>query len=252
MNAVKELVNDLKTPSAIAIAFFVVSLFAHPEAAWQRVAQISLIYSLCIYLSVFLAYKIAGNLFEVDFKRSFLISIVGVSTGAMIAQVLRAQIESREVLWHQLPNIILIGAFISLMFIYRGYHLSKKEENEELIKLNAILKSKSEKKYLLRVSANHGNQKKIIETKDIKYFISMDHYTHAVTSEGEYIVDLSIKKLNLELNPNQFVQIHRNSIVNLNDIKSIENGSQWIVKTKSGTDLSVSRNSRKRLKEALL
>jgi hypothetical protein len=185
------------------------------------------------------------------FAASFATSLIGLSTGSVLGQSIRAFITGTDINLTQVPFIIVIGSFISMMFIYRDRNKQQEVENTELNAINLKLKERRDKKYLSTITATIGNTQKVLPTTEILFFKSMDHYTHACTEEGEHIIDYSIKKLSEKLDPNKFIQIHRNCIVSLEQIESIENGSQWFVKTKSGEELRVSRNSRKKLKDSL-
>lgn len=185
------------------------------------------------------------------FAASFMTSFVGLSAGAVLGQAIRAYITGKTIDLSHVPFIVVIGSFISLMFIYRDRNKQQEVENAELSAINSKLKERREKKFLSTITATIGNTQKVLSTSDILFFKSMDHYTHACTEEGEHIIEYSIKKLAEELDPNKFVQIHRNCIVSLEQIESIENGNQWFIKTKSGEELKVSRNSRKKLRESL-
>ena len=66
------------------------------------------------------------------FAGSFATSITGLSVGAMTGQLLRAFFTGKEYQWSEIPFIIVIGSFISLMFIYRDHTKIQIIENAEL------------------------------------------------------------------------------------------------------------------------
>jgi DNA-binding LytR/AlgR family response regulator len=70
---------------------------------------------------------------------------------------------------------------------------------------------------------------------DIAYFQSDNKYTVVMTREGEALLRKPIRDLLALLDPNQFKQIHRATIVNMKAIASIarDDSGKGIVKLKS-------------------
>jgi DNA-binding LytR/AlgR family response regulator len=87
----------------------------------------------------------------------------------------------------------------------------------------------------------------LLKVNDIIYFISRDHYTSAITHEGEQIIDFSIAYLMERLNPNHFFRCHRNCIVSLKHIKLIGRASESELVLLNGFKIPVSRNRRSSL-----
>ncbi|MCR9204743.1 MAG: LytTR family transcriptional regulator [Halobacteriovoraceae bacterium] len=255
-NQMKETREGLKITLGISVAFFLVSIVGKAPTVWLNVFKISLGYGIPIYGMIWLSYAAIGKVVKskdmnFGFWLSFATSFVGLTAGSFIGEILKAIVLEKETSFTQTPFIILIGSFISLMFIYRDQNRVSELEKAELNEINERLKERQSKKYLKSITSSLGNSQKVLPVSDILFFKSMDHYTHACTKEGEHIIDYSIKKLSDELDPNHFIQIHRNCIVSLSQVSSIENGNHWFVKTKTGEELKVSRNSRKKLKESL-
>ena len=71
------------------------------------------------------------------------------------------------------------------------------------------------------ITASHGNQTRMVLVQDVVYFQSDSKYTRVVTREGELLIKKPIKALADELDPSAFRQIHRSTIVNLREIKSL-------------------------------
>ena len=246
----------------ITLGFFLVSIPGHSTDLWGVVFQISLSYGLIIYSMIWLTFLAIESWLDwreergespipFGFKLRLLTSVIGLTIGAFLSEFAKAQILGQAVNFKNVPLVILIGIFISLMFIYQNLNREKEVENKTLEQLNQKLQKLKEQNYLQRITVSLGGTKKVLNVEDIVYFTSLDHYTHAYTQDNEYIVDLSLKKLTEELNPQQFLQIHRSTIVQLKYIDSIENGQQWFVRTSQGQRLSVSRKNRRLLKESL-
>ena len=251
---IRDFIKEILLALFISMAFFLVSLAGQSSSQWGVILLISLGYGLPIFLMIRLSYYLVGKLIldhKMNMLISFITSFLGLSLGTTLGQIFRAQVTNKNFNFTQMPLIILIGSFISLMFIYKNKSKTQEMENKELEQINQKIQEKRNKKFLTTIITSVGNIQKIIPISEITHFKSIDHYTYAYSTNGEYIVDCSLKNLIEQLDPTQFIQIHRNIIVSIEQIVSIENGDQWFLKTKNGEELKVSRNSRKKLKEAL-
>lgn len=123
--------------------------------------------------------------------------------------------------------------------------LLAKDQQAMLSQLEDHLK-KSET-FLKTLVTKKGTQTKIIDLEDVHYFKSEDHYTFAVTANNEFIVDPSLNTLEESLNPKVFVRSHRNCIVKRYYIDRIGGTDHSTIRLKSGVELPVSRENRKKL-----
>lgn len=76
--------------------------------------------------------------------------------------------------------------------------------------------------YLKWIKASSGNTVRLVMVSDVLYFASSDKYTRVVTEGGDALIRLPLKTLLEQLDPQQFAQIHRSAIVNLQAIDRIE------------------------------
>lgn len=99
--------------------------------------------------------------------------------------------------------------------------------------------------YLKWIKASVGQTVRLIAIDEIVYFQSDDKYTRVVMDDGEVLIRKPIKELLAELDPNQFWQIHRATIVNTKAIAGVVRGlrdqADLKLKTRPET-LTVSRN----------
>jgi DNA-binding LytR/AlgR family response regulator len=68
------------------------------------------------------------------------------------------------------------------------------------------------------VRAAVGNQVRMIPVADVVYFEATDKYLRVVTADSEALIRLSLKELLPQLDPAQFWQIHRGTVVNAGSI----------------------------------
>lgn len=85
----------------------------------------------------------------------------------------------------------------------------------------ALARPKPEPKYLRWIQASVGNLLRLITIDEIYFFQADAKYTKVVTAHAEALIRKPIKDLMDELNPEDFIQVNRGSIVNLRRVESI-------------------------------
>jgi DNA-binding LytR/AlgR family response regulator len=85
------------------------------------------------------------------------------------------------------------------------------------------------------INASVGQNLKLITVDEISYFQADNKYTRVVTAEGEALIRKPLKELVEELDPNQFWQIHRSTLVNAAAIAGVARDfrGRMIVRLKS-------------------
>jgi DNA-binding LytR/AlgR family response regulator len=126
---------------------------------------------------------------------------------------------------------------------------SKPSDLTELLsKLSAKLESSganSQRSYLRWIQASVGQQLRLIPTAEILFFTSDEKYTRVQTESFEALIRKPIKELIDELDPEQFWQIHRGTIVNAKAIAGVTRdfrGRQLVLIKGHNEKLEVSRN----------
>jgi DNA-binding LytR/AlgR family response regulator len=102
--------------------------------------------------------------------------------------------------------------------------------------LDALARRAAQKSpYLRWINASLGADVKLVTIDEVCYFQSDTKYTRVLTGDGESLIRKSLKDLSNELDPAQFWQIHRSTIVNANAIASVsrELSGRFIVKLKN-------------------
>ena len=91
------------------------------------------------------------------------------------------------------------------------------------------------RQYLRWINASVGQNVKLITVDEISYFQADNKYTRVVTGEGEALIRKPLKELVEELDPNQFWQIHRSTLVNAISIAGVTRDfrGRMLVKLKS-------------------
>jgi DNA-binding LytR/AlgR family response regulator len=81
--------------------------------------------------------------------------------------------------------------------------------------------SPATRQYLRWINASVGQNLKLITVDEVSYFQADNKYTRVVTHEGEALIRKPLKELVEELDPNQFWQIHRSTLVNAASIAGV-------------------------------
>ncbi|HLE65642.1 MAG TPA: LytTR family DNA-binding domain-containing protein [Burkholderiales bacterium] len=75
--------------------------------------------------------------------------------------------------------------------------------------------------YLKWIQATVGSQIQMIPVEDVLFFLSDEKYTRVQTAQQEALIRKPIKELVAELDPRQFWQIHRSTLVNARAIAGV-------------------------------
>jgi DNA-binding LytR/AlgR family response regulator len=99
--------------------------------------------------------------------------------------------------------------------------------------------------FLQWIQASMGQQIRMIPVDDVLFFTSDEKYTRVQTEDYEALIRKPIKELVAELDPDQFWQIHRATIVNVKAVAGITRdfrGRQLVQLKNHPEKLEVSRN----------
>ena len=95
------------------------------------------------------------------------------------------------------------------------------------------------------IQASVGNQIQMIPIDDVLFFVSDEKYTRVQTAQQEALIRKPIKELIAELDPAQFWQIHRSTLINAHAIAGIirdDRGRQLVAIKGRPEKLEVSRS----------
>jgi len=107
-------------------------------------------------------------------------------------------------------------------------------------------------KYLHRLSLKDGNNIFIVDVSTIQYIESAGDYLGVTTEKGTLIQRMTMKQLQLLLDPREFIRCHRSHIVNRHFIDSFVTQSEHtVIKTSDGKEHQVSRRYLSAVKQFL-
>ena len=111
----------------------------------------------------------------------------------------------------------------------------------------------SQPKWLQRLVGRKANRYHVISIGGVHYFQAEEKLVFAVASSGRYVLKQALRDLELQLDPERFARVHRQTILNLTDIAEIEpllNGGA-IARLRSGQCVEISRRHSSALREKL-
>ncbi len=112
-------------------------------------------------------------------------------------------------------------------------------------RLDAAGNNVTQRSHLQWIQASVGQQLRLIPTAEVLFFRSDEKYTRVQTESFEALIRKPIKELIDELDPEQFWQIHRATIVNAKAIAGVTRdyrGRQLVLVKGHSEKLEVSRN----------
>lgn len=81
------------------------------------------------------------------------------------------------------------------------------------------------------IKASTGATVRLVMVSDVVLFQADGKYTRVVSQAGDALIRVPLKDLIVQLDPEQFAQIHRSTIVNLREVDRVErDGAGWILR----------------------
>jgi DNA-binding LytR/AlgR family response regulator len=113
-----------------------------------------------------------------------------------------------------------------------------------MLKQLAQILPASKHAHLRWIRAAHGDTVRQIPVDEVDYLQAQDKYVSVYSKDGESLIRTPLSDLSAQLDPNEFWQIHRSVIVNINRVDATRRDvmGKVFVKLKDGkTELPVSR-----------
>jgi two-component system, LytTR family, response regulator len=113
---------------------------------------------------------------------------------------------------------------------------------EQLRQLAAAL-SAARPPYLQRLVGHRAQKISILAVSDVQAFLSENELVFAQLAEGRVLVNRTLKELEAQLDPDQFVRIHKQTIVNLACVSEIDPLATTgaLAKLRCGLSVGISR-----------
>ncbi len=142
-------------------------------------------------------------------------------------------------------NDARLGKTVERLQARLAQHQERGTELERIVgQLRALAPPASAAERLTMIRAAVGNQVRLIPVNDVIYFEATDKYVNVVTADSESLIRTSLKELLPQLDPNQFWQIHRGTLVAVAHIHAAvrdESGKMSVKLRNRSENLTVSR-----------
>ncbi len=135
--------------------------------------------------------------------------------------------------------------------VKKALNLLKNKENS-IKKLESLAKALYDKKeFLERIVVKQNQKITIIPVDQIKYIEAQDDYVMLYTVIGNFLKEKTMKFYEENLDPKNFIRIHRSYIVRISNIKQINllEKDSYIIILNDGTHLPVSKSGYQKIKE---
>ena len=189
-------------------------------------------------------------------------------TGLNVADVLSRQTSPPRVIFLTAHDEYALKAFAvdALDYVLKPFDEHDiKRVISKLQKLFGVLHTREEpepaapdraKDYMRKFCVHRGARLEVLEQEQIQLIYAKDRLVFIQTAEGaSHLIKSTLNELATKLDPKYFMRCHRNYIVNVDQIQSLENwfnrGYLLILKGKAKTEVPVSRQYVRYLKEYL-
>jgi two-component system LytT family response regulator len=131
----------------------------------------------------------------------------------------------------------------------------QRERNELLDQriLSLLQGLKAEPNYLERLVLKTNGRIFFLDTDEVDWIEAEGNYVSVHSGEKSYLLRDTISGLEVQLDPKKFLRIHRSAIVRIEKIQELQPlfHGDYRVTMRDGTQLTLSRNYREKLQEAL-
>lgn len=138
-------------------------------------------------------------------------------------------------------HIYQLVLIYSIPFVFYTYF--RKKANAE-VQVPAMERSAANNFYISKIAVSDGYKKCNINVIDVVYFSANSPYINIHLDSKTFLCNETLRALNAKLNPEQFVKIHKSTIINIEmvDHYTTRFNGDYDVTMKNKTQLRVSRN----------
>lgn len=133
--------------------------------------------------------------------------------------------------------------------IERAKNLCQQEKNQKAVQ-HLLLQNLGEQT-ADRIIIKDKGEIIFLQVNDIHWIDADDYQVNVQTPYKLYLIRESISNLEKRLNPNKFIRIHRSTIVNIDQIKSIQPyfESDYVAVMRDGKKFRISRSRKEKIKQ---
>lgn len=98
--------------------------------------------------------------------------------------------------------------------------------------------------YLQRIALKVGDGAVVVKTAEIVWIEAEDYYVLVHSKQGRHMVRASLASLEQRLDPRRFLRVHRTAIVNVEEIRAVQDSGRLLLTLSDGAEVAVSRSRR--------
>jgi two-component system LytT family response regulator len=137
---------------------------------------------------------------------------------------------------------------------YAKERFRSQHEEDKRLQVGTLLESiRAQQEYLDRIIIRADGRITFLHTREIDWIEADDKYLHLHTGKGARMVRQTLAAIESQLDPKQFLRVHRSAMVNMDRIKELQplfNGEHSLI-LDDGTRLTLSRKYKDKLFELL-
>ena len=117
----------------------------------------------------------------------------------------------------------------------------------------AVAAARNSRSYPERFAIRANGRVYFLRTEDIDWIEAADNYVILHTGQETHILRETMNSIELRLDPDRFVRVHRSRIVNMDRIRELQSWfhGEYVIILQDGTNLTLSRGYRERLLDLL-
>jgi len=105
--------------------------------------------------------------------------------------------------------------------------------------------------FLQRLAFKDGDRSVVVKAAEVVWIEAEDYYVLIHSKQGRHLVRTSLASLEQRLDPNRFRRVHRTAIVNVDEVRTMQDRGGLHLTLSDGSDVAVSRSRRSEIEQLL-
>jgi two-component system, LytTR family, response regulator len=120
-------------------------------------------------------------------------------------------------------------------------------------RLDALIQELSERRYLSRLVVKSAGKVLLLDAARVDWIEAADNYAVVHAGSATHIIRETLQRLAVDLDPQQFVRVHRSAIVRLDRVEEFQPAfhGDFVIRLRDGTRVAMSRSYRAAVEEVL-
>jgi two-component system, LytTR family, response regulator len=105
--------------------------------------------------------------------------------------------------------------------------------------------------YLQRLAFKDGERSVVVKTAEVVWIEAEDYYVLIHSKQGRHMARASLASLEQRLDPHRFRRVHRTAIVNIDEVRTMQDRGGLVLTLSDGSEVAVSRSRRSEIEQFL-